>query len=92
MCVKSAYEAMLNGTPRPRSHDRWYIMHESFGRGLGSAAEGGEGSVTKNWQNMWHGGRAIRWRSAGFHALRRMRRSVGSSLILRMTSASWSTP
>ena len=29
MRVSSAYDAMLNGTPRPRSHERWYIWQLS---------------------------------------------------------------
>ena len=45
---------MLNGTPRPRSAERWYIWHES------------SPSATKNWANMWQGGSAIFGRSAGF--------------------------
>lgn len=31
MCVNRAYEAMLNGIPRPRSHDLWYIWQERRG-------------------------------------------------------------
>ena len=29
MHVSREYDAMLKGTPRPMSHDRWYIWHES---------------------------------------------------------------
>jgi len=29
MCVSSAYEAMLNGTPRKMSALRWYSWHDS---------------------------------------------------------------
>lgn len=36
---------------------------------------------------MWHGGRAILSRSAGFHAVRRMRRSVGFDFIVSITYA-----
>ena len=41
--------------------------------------------ATKNWQNIWQGGRAILPRSAGFQADRMMRRSLGLFLILWMT-------
>lgn len=37
---------MLNGTPRPRSHERWYIRHERSGFGDGLDSVGGGGRVT----------------------------------------------
>ena len=41
--------------------------------------------VSAHWQNMWHGGRAISFRSAGFHADMMMRRSFGFVLSLCTT-------
>jgi hypothetical protein len=40
MYVRSAYEAMLKGTPRPISAERWYIWQLS------------SPLATKNWANM----------------------------------------
>jgi len=44
MWVRRAYEAMLKGTPRPRSAERWYMIQERRLREFGG--DEGEGRVT----------------------------------------------
>ena len=57
MRVRSAYDAMLNGTPRPRSHERWYIWQLS------------SPCATKNCASQGFEGLALAWAAHSWNTL-----------------------